>query len=48
MKNLPGGVPVSECFCEEHAPEHTLKPLSCQLVVLVVAIVGLVAWLAHR
>ncbi len=27
VQNLPGSVPASDCFCEEHMPSFTLKPL---------------------
>jgi len=41
VQNLPG-VPVSGCYCEEHAPTFVLKPFS---VLLVLAAVALAAWL---
>lgn len=42
VRNLPGGVPVSGCFCEEHAPAFTLKPLP---VLLGLAVLLVVVWL---
>jgi hypothetical protein len=35
-------------FCDEHVPEHTLKPLSCLLALMAFGLVVLVGWLAYR
>ncbi len=36
--------PVSGCFCDEHAPGFTLKPLSCLIVLILLAVAG---WLVY-
>jgi hypothetical protein len=44
VQNLPGGVPVSDCFCDEHAPTFVVKPLPLLLALLALA---LVVWLLY-
>ncbi len=43
VQNPPGGVPASDCFCEEHTPSFTIKPLA---VLLLLAAALAVLWLA--
>jgi hypothetical protein len=44
VQNLPGGVPVSDCFCADHVPANALKPLPILLLITLLAALLVVVW----
>ena len=45
VQNLPGGVPFSGCFCDEHVPIMVIKPLPILLALVAALVAALLIWI---